>query len=52
MSNKQPRQHPIIDRPTTVADCNADRKAAQGRGPATTQLAETRGHAAEQARTR
>lgn len=53
MSDKKPpSEHPIIDRPTTVADCKADRAAAKGPGAAAAQLAQARQHAAEQAATR
>ena len=52
MAADKPGAHPIVDQPATVEACKADRDAAQGHGPANTQLAEAKQHAAEQAATR
>ncbi|MFB7704343.1 hypothetical protein [Streptomyces niveus] len=52
MAAEKPRPNPIVDAPATVEACAADRDAAQGHGPANTQLAEAKQHAAEQAQTR
>ncbi|WP_171908287.1 hypothetical protein [Streptomyces niveus] len=52
MAAEKPRPNPIVDAPATPAACQQDRDRAQGQGPANTQLAEARQHAAEQAATR
>lgn len=42
MAAETPREHPIVDKPATVAACKQDRHAAQGQGAATTQLGDAR----------
>ncbi|QHY95361.1 hypothetical protein SSPS47_09515 [Streptomyces sp. S4.7] len=52
MAADTPREHPIVDAPATPAACQQDRDAAQGKGAAAAQFAQTREHAAEQSQTR